>query len=96
MSKHQPATPLPWKAVQSDNGIFHVLNADGAPYDSGEIAICYGEEVKAAPESAYIAHAANAYPKLVEALRDPLRRLVPRLNRSRRPRSNKSRTPLGC
>lgn len=60
-AKHQPATPLPWRVspslpaeVQQESGI-HTIGIMG---------------MDGAVNARYIAHAANAYPKLVEALRE--------------------------
>ena len=59
---HKPATALPWTAVKSDRGMLvmsgsHVLTGTGRPRSSHW-----------ATDAAYIVHAANAYPRLVEAL----------------------------
>ena len=63
MTNHKPATPLPWKvAAVGDLRIIH----GGNPH--ARIATWRGKVVNADP--AYIAHAANAYPRLVAALRD--------------------------
>jgi len=61
--KHAPATPLPWANQPGDDSSHGVLsNWRGEPF---EVA------ANAAPtDAAYIAHAANAYPRLVEALRE--------------------------
>jgi hypothetical protein len=70
MTKHTPATPLPWisadcyveaKAALAGRGIAGV----------GVIAETRNEDSPQADDAnaSYIAHAANAYPKLVEALR---------------------------
>ena len=66
--KHQPATPLPWKRVDWLNGA--VTGEGFTPIFSGSTD--HGELViEGRPRDfAYIAHAANAYPKLVEALRE--------------------------
>lgn len=53
-TKHQPATPLPWKSVSG------CLNPD--------FSMTLDPSVHTA-DTAYIAHAANAYPRLVEAVR---------------------------
>jgi hypothetical protein len=69
MSAHKPATPLPWHA-----------DLRGAPKSQPRIACTaknlHGAEcssalgiVPAIADADYIAHAANAYPRLVEALR---------------------------
>lgn len=54
-TKHAPATPLPW--IPSVKGILSTTGND--------VAYVYFEF----KDTGYIAHAANAYPKLVEALR---------------------------
>lgn len=68
MPKHTPATPLPWH--------MGVKQAERIVYDASGWAVANAttyhgqadkEETKA--NAAYIAHAANAYPKLVDALR---------------------------
>ena len=61
MTKHTPATPLPWRFAKMEGGKrLALVNKHG-----GLISYLDCSEEKAA----YIAHAANAYPKLVEALR---------------------------
>ena len=57
--EHTPATPLPWIV----NLRRHVVTADA----SQDAAHCKGSN--GVEDAAYIAHAANAYPRLVEALR---------------------------
>ena len=81
-TNHKPATPLPWfiepatpydicapdqfiGADRMSQAIAHVT-ADGL-YRRGVTAGALIDEAKG--NAAYIAHAANAYPKLVEALR---------------------------
>src|SRR3990167_11495800 len=54
MTKHTPATPLPWS-----NPITHGVSGRIDP-------VCVADR---GLDATYIAHAANAYPKLVEALR---------------------------
>ena len=69
-TKHTPATPLPWAIdlVQTRRVMFRgthrIISASAVP------ALAFDER-----EAAYIAHAANAYPKLVEALRKAIREL---------------------
>jgi hypothetical protein len=73
--KHQPATPLPWSAdddeigsqVNSENvSVARLGNLDKWVHDEvpdpGEL------DPDVSVDAAYIAHAANAYPKLVAAL----------------------------
>ncbi len=64
MTKHTPATPLPWETLPAArSNLVHVeTSTDHAP-------VCSLPKARA-DDAAYIAHAANAYPKLVEALRD--------------------------
>jgi hypothetical protein len=72
MSKHQPATPLPWWHFQPYGdmpGIFHIATENNRTA-LGEVCSLYGQQTNA--DAAYIAHAANAYPKLVEALQSAL------------------------
>jgi hypothetical protein len=73
MTNNYPATPLPWEYV--DNGM--VIVARDAPAQLRPVQIAQavrGLVHDHGPEHAtndinYIAHACNAYPKLVEALR---------------------------
>lgn len=60
--KHTPATRLPWQ--QNHHKRRQVCDADGEFRGCGRIA-----NAIAVQDAAYIAHACNAYPKLVEALR---------------------------
>jgi hypothetical protein len=88
-TKHKPATPLPWYlpqpvALQSMSAV-PVHGGTGRP--CAKVSIYkprndrLDEQEQASPESltratadaAYIAHAANAYPKLVEALHNVVR-----------------------
>lgn len=61
--KHQPATPLPFEVHEATSTRvgFDIQSAEGAAL------IAYN--LRLSEDAAYIAHAANAYPKLVEALR---------------------------
>lgn len=59
MSKHIPATPLPWKT----SGTGYLCGGGARQH------VIIDAEVLPA-DLTYINHAANAYPKLVEALRD--------------------------
>ena len=60
--KHTPATPLPWIAdthrINDCNGQ-NIARADNQ----------FGDNIDHVQDAAYIVHAANAYPRLVEALR---------------------------
>ncbi len=66
MVKHKPATPLPW-TVEHGN---HVIggNQERSRVAVGSLSVA--EYRVADQNAAYIAHAANAYPRLVEALRE--------------------------
>jgi hypothetical protein len=64
VTKHTPATPLPWTHQATRKPMMPLVAANGewisSPYNRvGDI-----------EDFEYIAHAANAYPKLVEALRE--------------------------
>ena len=74
--KHTPATQLPWKAhsankasnfgsyeshIRTESGLPMIAKARGGNDDTAEAA---------KQNAAYIAHSANAYPKLVDALRN--------------------------
>jgi hypothetical protein len=59
MTKHTPATPLPWKAVGPKTAEQHVIMS--ATENVGAFLRI---------DADYAAHAANAYPKLVKALRE--------------------------
>lgn len=69
MTKHQPATPLPWRVSNSRDGGFRVVQTVAPVAQITKI----GNEANAA----YIAHAANAYPQLVAALRAALQMYAP-------------------
>lgn len=60
MTANKPATPLPWRTNQ-------VAKALG-----GGAILMLPEVTLAGQNAAYIAHACNAYPKLVQALRECL------------------------
>jgi hypothetical protein len=64
----KPSTPLPWREFQGEES-WDIIGANGDHIACMEP----HEEERTAEQSAdapYIAHAANAYPKLVEALRE--------------------------
>ena len=69
--KHTPATPLPWRVVEHRGKRIFIngpLREDGQyGADSHSIACLYNLTNWQA-DAAYIAHAANAYPALVEEL----------------------------
>lgn len=66
-TKHAPATPLPWETVEA-NATIPIRGANGHTVAS----VRYDERYDG-PDAAYIAHAANAYPRLVEAIQNDLR-----------------------
>ena len=68
MTKHTPATPLPWKVGPPSTTTNAVAGQRGIWSGKRGVADVYGYPANAA----YLAHAANAYPKLVEALRKML------------------------
>lgn len=61
--KHKPATPLPWETSTNQHQQWDVCAADAGDMVA-DLMGCDGQEQNAA----YIAHAANAYPRLVVAL----------------------------
>lgn len=74
---HEPATPLPWIAHDSNDGVPGLI-LPGAPVVAGGLVVARVWESldpiihveRATQNAAYIAHAANAYPRLVAALRE--------------------------
>lgn len=65
MTKHNPVTPLPWKSFE--HSVFGPDAKQG--HDSDESSFRDRVSITSTPADAgYIAHCANAYPKLVEAL----------------------------
>lgn len=76
-AKHSPATSLPWETekLRAPNG--GTYYRCGIPDDSSPVAQIFGTMnggYEASKNADYIVHAANAYPKLVEALRDLVER----------------------
>ena len=75
MTKHTPATPLPWNICSNGKAAKnHAFGEANCPTVVGEVygrgyPIGRGSSPGSLRDAAYIAHAANAYPKLVEALR---------------------------
>ncbi len=65
--KHQPASPLPWKLPEVKPSRFPAYVVASAKRDVTRLPITAAN--CAGTDAAYIAHAANAYPKLIEALR---------------------------
>lgn len=67
-TKHKPATPLPWESSRNSSNPHNGSGWRDVLSTGAEFSPCYvGEGIEA--DAAYIAHAANAYPRLVEALR---------------------------
>ena len=60
MTKHKPETPLPWKRA----GMSQLQCEPPRGMMNGKIVADFGNP----NDAVYIAHAANAYPRLVEAL----------------------------
>ena len=60
MTNHKPATALPWKLCGTNLDEFGSLDLNTGDYAGGG----YTPQ-----DAAFIVHAANAYPKLVEALK---------------------------
>lgn len=60
--KQKPSTSLPWEPIKLP-GHYGVVNEQ-------DLRVCESQDSE---DAAYIVHAANAYPKLVEALRNALR-----------------------
>ena len=84
---HKPATALPWdyyrarKRGMADRATLHSPHYDKPGVISGQGSlgeICGGDagRVGSNQNAAYIAHAANAYPRLVEALRECEQQLI--------------------
>ncbi len=66
-TKHTPATPLPWSAEERGLTIHRQVVV-------GKGLVCQvSRRAGQAENAAYIAHACNAYPRLVEALRGCLK-----------------------
>jgi hypothetical protein len=61
--KHEPETPLPWRVGDAGHTVFGPPNGNPSPQT---VTMSKGVRKK---DAAYIAHTANAYPKLVAALR---------------------------
>ena len=79
MTATKPATPLPWENTRRDDGKGNWSTNDiGQAVNLGGfiVARTIGHGARQWDDSAYIVHAANAYPRLVEALRDALSALV--------------------
>ena len=65
-TKHSPATPLPWQAAAGGKDVYWLVNNPTEPYAAKTV----GEHAE--QDAAYIAHACNAYPTLVERIRNSL------------------------
>ena len=68
MSNHTPATPLPWHLglKQAERIIY---DATGWAIANATVYHDKSDAAETKANAAYIAHAANAYPRLIEALR---------------------------
>lgn len=67
-TKHKPATPLPWHlGVKQAERI--IYTQDGWAVANATVYHGHEDAEDCKRNAAYIAHAANAYPRLVEALR---------------------------
>ena len=77
-TKHKPATALPWHVTADPRPTSKqpciATTAAGLPVILATV--CGGQRVT---NAAYIAHAANAYPRLVAALRKMIRTYTPAL-----------------
>ena len=72
-AKHQPKTRLPWKV----SGIGYLCNDKTVIARTHIVPEHLDQSVTLFVSDAdYIAHAANAYPKLVEALRDAMHKVA--------------------
>jgi hypothetical protein len=81
--KHQPAIPLPWRIFE-DGGVRHGYTVEISPPEPAELGerpavvawsgfdSCGLKASEQQRNAHYITHAANAYPKLVEALHGAL------------------------
>ena len=93
-AKHSPATSLPWvtEKLRAPNG--GTYYRCGSESDSGPVVQVFGTmsgAYDAHANAAYIVHAANAYPKLVEALRETLRDRLTQANLHQLPPGIRSR-----
>ena len=67
--RHRPATPLPWRAVDGE-GQFDLMHAEDGRITSLHYAHgVFAQRDCQRRDSAYIAHACNAYPRLIAALK---------------------------
>jgi hypothetical protein len=82
VTKHQPATPLPWQSLEDGRShvkLVHVETTSDNTAGAG-LPVCSINRARIG-DAEYLTHAANAYPKLVEALRDTLEDRSQHLNR---------------
>lgn len=87
MTKHKPTTPLPWRVCRMEGGRrLALVNSMGG-------LITYFDTI-GEDRAAYIAHAANAYPKLVQALRETSARLRGAAHDARQGVSQRSGNPI--
>ena len=72
-TKHKPATALPWEATRRDDpsGKNWICSDVGQAVNLGGLVVTrtLSPAANGFEDAAYIAHACNAYPKLIEALR---------------------------
>lgn len=72
MTKQTPATPLPWHTQLGSESFYRIherrLVTSGRGLEGTHISKMMHDE-RGEKDAAYIAHACNAYPKLVEVLR---------------------------
>lgn len=71
MTNIKPARPLPWELVKEsaqENPFWHKANLFAGSAGVSEMAF-HNRHGQGAQNAAYIAHAANAYPRLVAVLR---------------------------
>ena len=64
MSAHKPATPLPYRVAFFKKSDWHIVGGTEKESDYPRAAICKLED-----DARYLAHAANAYQRLVACLR---------------------------
>ena len=71
ITRHTPATPLPWEVIRATDQRTGTMVCGGKPFNGATHApaIVKRAGIGTHEDAAYIAHTANAYPKLVEALR---------------------------
>ena len=70
MTANKPATPLPWSISPDGRKWIYCDATKDHIFLGNAVTKTDGDDEIAVPNAAYIAHAANAYPKLVAALRE--------------------------